>query len=173
MKNFLLGLCVVVVVAGCGGNQGGPLPARAPLVAIMPAPEFDLENVKGGRVKSSDLKGKVVVLDLWATWCVPCKQEMPHYNELYSKLKDKGVEFVGLAYLDTKENVVPFLAELKIQYPNAMGTDLIEAAIGGYRGLPTTLVIGKDWKVYRKIAGSTKTKMAHLEADLNDLLAMQ
>ena len=169
MKNLLAALCSVLLLGGCVGTSK----ANKPLVILQPAPEFSLKNVLGGEVKSSDFKGKVLVIDFWATWCVPCKVEIPHYNELRSKLKDQGVEFLGVTYDSgsSVKNVVPFLTELKIEYPVVMGTDAIDEALGGHPGYPTTFLVGKDWKVYRKIFGSAENKIQNLEKDITALLA--
>lgn len=167
MKNLIVALFSVCLIAGCVNTSK----SNRPLVILQEAPEFSLKNVLGGELKSQDLKGKVVVLDFWATWCVPCKQEVPNYNELRETYKDKGVEIVGVTYQSGNlDEVKPFLDELGIEYPIVMGTDSVEAALGGAPGYPTTFLVGKDWKVYRKIFGSPPNKIESLEKDINALL---
>jgi thiol-disulfide isomerase/thioredoxin len=147
---------------------------RRPLTVLQDAPEFDLKNVLGGELHSKDFKGKVVVVDFWATWCVPCKVYIPDYNVLRARLKDKGVEFLGLTFESgTAEAISPFVKELQIQYPVAVGTDAVDAGFGGTPGFPATFVVGKDWKIYRRILGSTPDKMRNLEKDIEELLARQ
>ena len=86
----------------------------------------------------SDFRGKAVLLNLWATWCVPCKAEIPDYNKLRAKMKDRGVEWLGVTFEETKaEDVQPYLKELAIEYPVVMGTDEIDAQFGGHPGYPT------------------------------------
>jgi len=139
---------------------------------MAPAPEFDLENVRGGRLKSSDFEGKVLIVDFWATWCAPCKKEAPEYNALLKKVKDKGVDVLAVTYLSGDTNdVKPFLQEFGIEYPVAMGTDEFDSAMGGHLWLPTTFLVGKDRKIYRKIQGTVPGKIANLEADIDELLA--
>ena len=169
MKNRLVALFGVFLLAGCINTSK----SDKPLVILQDAPEFSLRNVLGGELKSADLKGKVIVLDFWATWCVPCKAEIPEYNKLRAELKDHGVEFVGVTFDSgaNVENIKPFLKELEIQYPIVMGTDAIDAAMGGHPGYPTTFLIGKDWKVYRKMFGAPPDKIEKLEKDINALLA--
>jgi len=164
-------LCGVLLLAGCVNTSK----SNKPLVILQPAPEFTLRNVLGGELKSADLKGKVIVLDFWATWCVPCKIEIPEYNKLRAKLlkEEQDVEFVGVTFDSgaSVENIKPFLKELKMEYPVVMGSDSIDAALGGHFGYPTTFLIGKDWKVYRKLFGAQPDKIEKLEKDINALLA--
>jgi thiol-disulfide isomerase/thioredoxin len=168
MKKLIAVLCGVFLITGCVGTSK----ANKPLVILGPAPEFLLQNVAGGDLRSDDLKGKVVVIDFWATWCVPCKVEIPEYNKLRNKLKDKGVEFVGVTFQSgsSVEDVKPFVKELKMEYPVVMGTDAVETGFGGSPGFPTTFVVGKDWKVYRRIFGSPPNKIEQLEKDILALL---
>lgn len=143
---------------------------------LADAPDFDLPNIDGTRLTSADLKGKVVVVDFWATWCIPCKTEIPEYNKMVDGLKAKNVELIGISMDEqsgTTKDVAPFAKEYEIKYPIAIGTDQMEADFGGFPGLPTTLIIGKDWKVYRKFFGATPTKMRDIEKDVDTLLALE
>jgi thiol-disulfide isomerase/thioredoxin len=168
MKMLLTALGVALLLAGCVGTSK----SNKPLVILGPAPEFSLKNVAGGELKSADLKGKVIVVDFWATWCVPCKVEIPRYNELRNKLAGKNVEFLGVTFEsgDSVEDVKPFIKELKMEYPVVMGTDAVDKGFGGAIGYPTTFVVGKDWKVYRRYIGSPPDKIKQLEKDITALL---
>ena len=170
MKILLTAVCAVLLLPGCINTSK----SNKPLGIIAPAPEFTLQNVLGGELKSADLKGKVVVVDFWATWCVPCKVEIPEYNQIRNRLKDRGVEFVGVTFEsgNSVEDVKPFVKELKMDYPVVMGTDAVQTGFGGNPGYPTTFLVGKDWKVYRKIFGSPTDKMAKLEKDIEALLKL-
>ena len=170
MKNLALPLALALLLTGCINTSK----SNVPLKVIDKAPEFQIRNVRGGDpLTSKDFKGKVVVVDFWATWCVPCKAEIPNYNKLREKMKGKDVEFLGVTFESgsTIEGVQPYLEELGIEYPVGMGSDAIDVGFGGHRGYPTTYLVGKDWKVYRQMFGSSGKKMTMLEKDINDLLA--
>lgn len=172
MKNFCLVLATALLLSGCINTSKSNVP-RKPLVAMMDAPEFTIRDARGGEpLNSEDFKGKVVVVDFWATWCVPCKMEIPEFNKIRAKYKDQGVEFLGVTFDASKIDAVqPFMKELEIQYPVGMATDLIDVGFGGHGGYPTTFLVGKDWKVYRKIQGAPPGTLENLEKDIIDLLA--
>ena len=163
-------LSCIALLAGCINTKR----SNVPLKVLQDAPEFELKNVRGGLLGSKDFKGKVLVIDFWATWCVPCKIEIPHYNKLRAKFKDQGVEFLGVTFESgsNMEKILESMKDLEMEYPVGMATDEIDVALGGHQGFPTTFVVGKDWKVYRKTAGSLPGKIEQLEKDINELLAM-
>src|SRR5437773_2066713 len=97
MKKLFALLGCAALLAGCINTSKSNRP-RTPLKFIQDAPQFTLKNVRGGELKASDIKGKVVILDFWATWCAPCKAEIPEYNELRKKVKDRGAEFFGVTF---------------------------------------------------------------------------
>ena len=141
--------------AGCVNTSK----SNKPLVALQQAPEFTLKNVLGGELKSADLKGKVLVVDFWATWCVPCKMEIPEYNELRINYKDQGVEFrwrnFRVRKLDGEYEGIPQGPQDRISHVRGQRMQSM-SAFGGHPGYPTTFLIGKDWKIYRKIFGSPR-----------------
>lgn len=108
------------------------------------APDFTLKSTDGKTVKLSDYRGKVVIVDFWATWCPPCKAEIPDFIKLYSRHKDGGFQMIGIS-LDEGglKDVVPFMKEYGINYPIVLGTEEVVSAYGGIRGIPTTFVIDK------------------------------
>lgn len=159
-----------VFLAACVNTSKSNV-ARKPLNVMMDAPEFEIKNVQGGApITSKDFKGKVLVVDFWATWCVPCKVEIPEYNRIRAEYKDKGVEFLGVTFESTEQDIKDFIKEYNVLYPIGIATDQIDVALGGHGGLPTTFLIGKDWKVYRKILGSPNGKIPNLEKDIEELL---
>ena len=116
------------------------------------APYFELKDLNGNKVRLSDFAGKVIILDFWATWCPPCKKEIPDFIELYKQYSKRGVTIIGIA-LDEYNAVKNFQSENKINYPILLGTDEVVKLYGGIRGIPTTFVIGKDGTIRQRYEG--------------------
>lgn len=119
----------------------------APLAAIVPnqpAPAFTLKSLDGKTLALAELKGKVVVVNFWATWCPPCRAEIPDFVEFYSQNKAKGLEIVGVSVDEmTPQQLRPFVDQNKMSYPIALVTDKILKDYGPIRAIPTTFVIDK------------------------------
>jgi len=146
-------------------------PAPTP-TSIGQMPKFNLVRIAGGDLKSEDLKGKVAVIDFWASWCSPCKIEIPQYNKVVASMAGKDFQMIGYAVdSGTIDEVRKSAQELGIQYPVVMATDEVTAAFGNYRGLPTTFIIGKNGKIYKKYEGTSAGKVAQIAKDVEALLA--
>ena len=119
---------------------------------------FTLKDVAGKDVKLSSYKGQVVLLNFWATWCGPCKIEIPWFNEFQQKYQGKGFVVVGISADDTVEQLKPFVAQYKMAYPVlvGLGRDDVQEALGPVWGLPTTLLINRDGKVCQRHMGLVK-----------------
>lgn len=110
-----------------------------------PAPEFSLKDANGQTVRLSDYKGKVVLLDFWATWCGPCKLEIPWFMEFEKQFKDQGFAVVGVSMdEDGWAAIKPYVQDMKMNYRVLLGNDAVSAAYGGLDSLPTTLLIDRD-----------------------------
>ena len=113
-----------------------------------PAPEFTLKDADGKTVHLSDYKGKVVLLDFFATWCGPCKIEIPWFMEMERKNKDRGFAVLGVSMDDEGWEVVkPFLADLGVNYRVVIGNDATATMYGGVDALPTTFLIDREGRI--------------------------
>lgn len=124
----------------------------APKQTVKPAPAFSLVALDGSPVNLKAYDGKVVILDFWATWCPPCRAEIPHFVALQKKYAGK-VQVVGISLDDDAKPVHPFIKEQGINYPIAMGDEDIVKAFGGIQGIPTTFVIDKKRRIVAKFVG--------------------
>lgn len=118
------------------------------------APEFTLTDLAGSEISLSDYKGKVIFLNFWATWCPPCRTEIPGFVEIYEKYKDKGMQILGIS-LDRagEQKVLDFVKEYKINYPVAMGTKNIVRDYEPGNFIPSTFVIDQNGKIRHKHIG--------------------
>ncbi|MBI4299181.1 MAG: TlpA family protein disulfide reductase [Chloroflexi bacterium] len=139
-----------------------PLATRTPLPAARSellssgsfAPDFHLNLLDGTGLRLSDLKGKVVVLNFWASWCVPCRQEMPAFERMWQEYKGQGVIFVGVALSDREKDARAFAEEVGVTY--AVGLDATGQIGDAYRviALPTTYFIDRQGYVARALTGA-------------------
>jgi thiol-disulfide isomerase/thioredoxin len=119
------------------------------------APDFQLTSIDGRQVKLSDFKGKAVVLNFWATWCAPCKIEIPWFVELQKQYGPQGLEIVGVDMDDspTADTIGKFAREQGINYTVLLGTEKVADLYGGAEALPTTFYIGRDGKIVARAFG--------------------
>ena len=118
------------------------------------APEFTLQDGNGQTVRLSDYKGKVVLLDFWATWCGPCKIEIPWFMEFEQQFKDRGFAVLGVSMDDDGWKVVnPYVKNMKINYRVLLGNDQVGALYGGLDSLPTTFLIDRQGKIVARHIG--------------------
>src|ERR1019366_119576 len=135
------------------------------------APAFSLTDITGQPLKLSDFHGKVVVLDFWATWCGPCRIEIPGFIELQKRYGSQGFSMIGISMDDSPEPVVDFYKELQMDYPVAVGNSRLGEIYGGIQGLPTTFLIGRDGRIYAKHVGATDPNV--FETEIKELLAAE
>jgi thiol-disulfide isomerase/thioredoxin len=133
------------------------------------APEFSLSDLNGRRIDLASQKGKVVLLDFWATWCGPCRIEIPGFVKLQERYRDQGLVVIGVSLDDSVEPVREFYREFNMNYAVAMGDERVTELYGGILGLPTTFLIGRDGRIYAKHMGATDISV--FEDEIKTLLA--
>jgi peroxiredoxin len=149
-------------------HSQGSRPASAVAKQHRPAPDFNLPLIDGGQLRLSSYRGKVVLLDFWATWCLPCREETPQFVDLQQKYGGEGLQIIGVSMDDSIDPVRPFYQQFHMNYPVAMGTADVGSAYGGVLGLPIAFLIDRDGRIYAKHMGATDA--AVFEKDITTLL---
>jgi thiol-disulfide isomerase/thioredoxin len=178
MKNILLLTLISVSLAACtfempetALDESAASEGAGSTANLQSAPEFDLASLAGGTLNSEDLKGKVLVVDFWATWCSPCIEEIPNFNTLNAEQDNDKFVMLGITVESGSfEDVEPYIESLGIEYPVVMGNEDVVTGFGGLIGFPTTFVISPDWKIYKKYLGMKTGKKEMIEQDVIDLM---
>jgi peroxiredoxin len=160
------GISIALVLTGC--NSSKPVKAAATVSkddkAPKAAPEFELKDADGKTVRLSDYKGKVVLLDFWATWCGPCQASLPHTQEVTVRYKDQGVVTLGCCTLDTRVAFEKWMRLNQQKYPDIIwghdaaekGLDAISSKLYGVSGIPKQFLIDPRGKVVGTVTGYLK-----------------
>ena len=165
-REFLIGAVLVLIVAGIyfAAHRAGQNPSVQQL-----ASDFTLPQLNGQPLRLSGYRGKIVLLDFWATWCDPCREETPHLVELQSKYGDRGLQIIGVSMDDSPEPVRDFYQHFHMNYPVVMGTADVGRMYGGVLGLPIAFVIDREGGVFAKRVGATGPVV--FDHDIQTLLA--
>jgi thiol-disulfide isomerase/thioredoxin len=114
--------------------------------------DLNFKTIDGKIYRWEDLKGKVLIVDFWATWCQPCQKSLPELNDIYRKYEGKVV-VIGFSKDDNEDAVKSFLAKVPVSYPVAMSNRKVEEMFGGILGLPTSFLIDKNGRIVRRFLG--------------------
>ena len=145
------------------GEGGGEGSSATESVLSCPADakpanlNFTLKDADNRDVSLSQFKGKVIVIDFWATWCGPCKVEIPHFVEFQEKYGKAGLQIVGISVDDTADKLVPYVRDMKMNYPVLQGLDRddLQEAYGPIVGIPVSVMISRDGKICATHTGLT------------------
>lgn len=159
---ILVGMAVLVAVMlffaarqSRSGQTAGGATVSGPLgLAGQTAPEFTLQSLDDKTVHLSDYKGKAVLVNFWATWCAPCKIEIPWFVDLQKQYGPQGLQIIGIAMDDASpKDIAKFAQDMGVNYPVLLGKEAVGDAYGGVQFLPVTVYVGRDGKVINKFFG--------------------
>jgi cytochrome c biogenesis protein CcmG/thiol:disulfide interchange protein DsbE len=167
---FIIGAIVVVAASLYFGTRDVSDPPSFGVTSgqHLPAPEVTLTDLKGQKLDLASYKGDVVLVDFWATWCDPCRAEIPNFVELQNKYGSQGFRIVGISMDDGSGPVRDFYDQYKMNYPVAMGSAKLAERFGGVLGLPVSFLIGRDGRIYARHVGETESSV--FEAEIKQLL---
>ena len=170
-------LFLILALVGLGGCNHAPASPPAPKENTTAAgevgshlPDFSVTGLRGHEVSTTDLRGKVVLIDFWATWCQPCKKEMPGYQKLLDQYGPDGFAVIGFKFdvMRDAADPVQFARKIGVKYPLAVATDDIKQRFGGILGLPTTMLYDRKGILRKKVIGFEYTET--FESALKPLL---
>ena len=150
-KNLFIAAVIVLLLLGVFRLARRMTPINTD--STIPAPEFSLPDLSGQSQSLSSYRGKVVMLNFWATWCTPCQKEIPEFVNIQNKYQGQGFQIIGISMDDSVDPVRPFYQRMKINYPVVMGSAKLGEEYGGILGLPVTFLIGKDGRTRVKHIG--------------------
>src|SRR5271169_5474055 len=173
-KRLLFLSLAAVGLAGCNQRSASPPQPKTAVIAAgeigSQLPEFSVKDLQGHEVSSVDLHGKVVLIDFWATWCQPCKKEMPGYQKLVDHYGTQGFTVVGFKFdtmMDTEDPIL-FAKKIGVRYPLAVASEGLKQKFGGIEGLPTTMLYDREGILRKKVIGFEYTDA--IESALKPLL---
>lgn len=165
-KKVFAALAVLVIGAYLATrHRGRPAEfARGGIAAIHSfAPELSLTDLGGKKLELSSYRGKVVILDFWATWCELCRTEIPRFVDLQNKYRDRGLQIIGISLDDDPKPVRSFYQQFNMNYPVAVGDANVAERYGGILGLPVSFVIDRDGRICAKHAGEVAPSLVENE----------
>lgn len=175
MLKQLLFLCSCLVgLVGCNAHSASPAQPTQPAVAAgeigSRLPDFSVTDLRGHPLSSADLRGKVLLVDFWATWCQPCKKEMPGYQALVDRYGSRGFVVIGFKFdtMPDMEDPLQFAKGIGVHYPLAVASDDLKQKFGAVQGLPTTMIYDRQGILRMKVVGFEYTDT--IESALKPLL---
>ena len=161
-------------LVGCNQQSASLAQPRTNVIAAgdlgSSLPDFTVKDLQGHEISSADLRGRVVLIDFWATWCQPCKKEMPGYQKLVERYGSRGFAVIGFKFdtMADSEDPIQFAKKMGVHYPLAVAPDELKQKFGGIQGLPTTLLYDRKGILRKKVIGFEYT--GAFESELKPLL---
>jgi thiol-disulfide isomerase/thioredoxin len=174
IKSALFLSLVAVGLVACDQHLASPAQPKEAVVAAgeigSRLPDFSRKDLQGQEVSSDDLRGTVVLIDFWATWCQPCMKEMPGYQKLMDRYGQRGFVVIGFKFdtMADTEDPRAFARRIGVRYPLAVATDDVKQRFGGVEGLPTSMLYDRRGILRQKIIGFDYTDV--IESELKPLL---
>jgi len=181
MSRYLLGIGLMLAALAVGmvllqqrtqpkPTAASALAPSAPALRGKPVSNFELPNLQGAKIHFTDFKGKVVLVNFWATWCPPCLEEIPWFLEFQKKYESQGLQIVGISMDETgAKDVAPFVKKHAMTYPVLLGDENVAGQFGGVMGLPTTFLVDQNGKYYSMYRGLVSRNT--IEKELQALLS--
>lgn len=172
MKTRVLAALAILAVVAFIATRHWTRPARSleadNAVTHPLAPDFSVTDLSGQTLQLSRYRGKVVLLNFWATWCAPCRSEIPAFVDLQNEYQRRGLQVIGISLDDDQKPVHTFYQQLRMNYPVAIGDAKLAEQYGGILGLPVTFLIGRDGLIYAKYEGEVDSSL--IERKMKSLL---
>jgi thiol-disulfide isomerase/thioredoxin len=166
-------LIVVILVAGAAWTAASRVPAGAEQAtrerARRATPGIELATLDGGKFRLADHIGQPVVVNFWATWCPPCRAELPAFEQVYQSHREKGLVIVGVDVAESPDEVAQFVTQARLTFPIALDTSGETTELYRIQGMPTTFFVGRDGKIKDTVIGGPLTKAA-IESKVAELM---
>ncbi len=165
-------LIAVILVAGFAWTAASRVSSSAQATrdsGRRATPDFTLDTLDGGRFTLSAQAGKPVIVNFWATWCPPCRAELPAFEEVYRGYHDKGLIVVGVDVAESPEVVAQYVQQVGLTFPIALDASGEVTELYHIQGMPTTLFVGRDGKIKDMVIGGPLTRAA-IESKISELM---
>jgi len=172
MKKALPAILAIILASGmlitsCTTESGNPGPATATVGQV--APDFTLQNLEGQSVSLSDFRGKPILLNFWATWCGPCRFEMPFLQEIYDERSERGFVLLTVNIAESPAKVTGFMTELDLSLPVLLDARSEISKVYGITAIPTSFLIDKDGVIQKRIIGAFSST-TEIESELSEIV---